>query len=312
MPRNTMASARSCCDGSRLTDEAGRGDRTRTCNRWFWRPVLYQLSYTPTDALLPTSSPGAACAAGIAGRTCSAPSGQGRFACSCGCCTCAPCRWCTPARSRVDFRPWPRCDVLVSRPSPPTPNKGLVTGGKRADSRLGAEADVNATRHRLRPEALTRLTRGGPTGPMTETSQPAQDLARIVDAARRMGVELDEAEALRWLSAMAADSGARSSSMPGAASSGTGSACSTSPPPTSPTSARWAGSSASRIGPGSRPRWPSPGSAAQSKIQTNPGDCDYFERINIHAPTREEACRDARRPDAGEGARAPSAARRIG
>src|ERR1044072_107933 len=27
----------------------GRGDRTRTCNRWFWRPVLYQLSYTPPD-----------------------------------------------------------------------------------------------------------------------------------------------------------------------------------------------------------------------------------------------------------------------
>ena len=33
------------------------------------------------------------------------------------------------------------------------------------------------------------------------------------------------------------------------------------------------------------------GSAAQSKIQTYPGDCDYFERINILAPTREEACR---------------------
>jgi hypothetical protein len=33
------------------------------------------------------------------------------------------------------------------------------------------------------------------------------------------------------------------------------------------------------------------GSAAQSKIQTNPGDCDYFERVNIHAPTRAEACR---------------------
>jgi hypothetical protein len=29
---------------------AGRGDRTRTCNRWFWRPVLYQLSYTPIGA----------------------------------------------------------------------------------------------------------------------------------------------------------------------------------------------------------------------------------------------------------------------
>ena len=32
------------------------------------------------------------------------------------------------------------------------------------------------------------------------------------------------------------------------------------------------------------------GSAAQSKIQSYPGDCDYFERINIIAPSREEAC----------------------
>lgn len=32
------------------------------------------------------------------------------------------------------------------------------------------------------------------------------------------------------------------------------------------------------------------GSAAQSKIQTYPGDADYFERINILAPSRTEAC----------------------
>ena len=32
------------------------------------------------------------------------------------------------------------------------------------------------------------------------------------------------------------------------------------------------------------------GSAAQSKIQTFPGDADYFERVNIIAPTRTEAC----------------------
>ena len=32
------------------------------------------------------------------------------------------------------------------------------------------------------------------------------------------------------------------------------------------------------------------GSAAQSKIQTYPGDADYFERVNILADTREEAC----------------------
>ena len=32
------------------------------------------------------------------------------------------------------------------------------------------------------------------------------------------------------------------------------------------------------------------GSAAQSKIQAYPGDCDYFERIHITAPTRAAAC----------------------
>jgi hypothetical protein len=32
------------------------------------------------------------------------------------------------------------------------------------------------------------------------------------------------------------------------------------------------------------------GSAAQSKIQSFPGDCDFFERIHITAPTREAAC----------------------
>lgn len=33
------------------------------------------------------------------------------------------------------------------------------------------------------------------------------------------------------------------------------------------------------------------GSAAQGKIQRYPGDSDFFERVNIKAPTREEACR---------------------
>jgi hypothetical protein len=33
------------------------------------------------------------------------------------------------------------------------------------------------------------------------------------------------------------------------------------------------------------------GSAAQGRIQRYPGDCDYFERVNIKAETREEACR---------------------
>ena len=32
------------------------------------------------------------------------------------------------------------------------------------------------------------------------------------------------------------------------------------------------------------------GSAAQGKIQRFPADCDFFERVHIRAPTREEAC----------------------
>src|SRR3954451_9989270 len=31
------------------------------------------------------------------------------------------------------------------------------------------------------------------------------------------------------------------------------------------------------------------GSAAQSKFQLFPGDCDFFERVHIVAPTREDA-----------------------
>ena len=34
-----------------------------------------------------------------------------------------------------------------------------------------------------------------------------------------------------------------------------------------------------------------PGSAAQSRIQSFPGDCDYFERVNAVADSRDEACR---------------------
>ena len=32
------------------------------------------------------------------------------------------------------------------------------------------------------------------------------------------------------------------------------------------------------------------GSAAQDKVQSFPGDCDYFERVHVAAPTREAAC----------------------
>ena len=31
-----------------LAFDSGRGDRTRTCNLRFWRPLLYQLNYAPS------------------------------------------------------------------------------------------------------------------------------------------------------------------------------------------------------------------------------------------------------------------------
>src|SRR5262245_22374791 len=37
--------------------ETGRGNRARTCDLRFWRPTLYQLSYTPKAALEITSAP---------------------------------------------------------------------------------------------------------------------------------------------------------------------------------------------------------------------------------------------------------------
>jgi hypothetical protein len=126
---------------------------------------------------------------------------------------------------------------------------------------------------------------------MTPTSQPAEDLARIVDAARRMGVELDEAEALRWLSAMAADSGGEIVLDAGSGTFGHR----VSMLDFSPANLAHFRDVGRIVGfedrPGVETALALSGSAAQSKIQTNPGDCDYFERVNLHAATREEACR---------------------
>ncbi len=132
---------------------------------------------------------------------------------------------------------------------------------------------------------------GARLAPMTMPSQPSEDLARIVEAAQRMGVELDEGEALRWLSAMAADSGGE---MVLDTESGTF-GHRVSMLDFSPANLAHFRAVGRIVGfedrPGVETALALSGSAAQSKIQTNPGDCDYFERVNIHAPTREEACR---------------------
>jgi hypothetical protein len=125
----------------------------------------------------------------------------------------------------------------------------------------------------------------------TNPSQPAQDLTQIIEAAQRMGVELDEAEALRWLSAMAADTGSEIVLDAGSGTFGHR----VSMLDFSPANLAHFRAIGRIVGfedrPGVETALALSGSAAQSKIQTNPGDCDYFERVNIHAPTRDQACR---------------------
>jgi hypothetical protein len=121
---------------------------------------------------------------------------------------------------------------------------------------------------------------------------PKEDLQRIIQSAQRLGVELDEEEALQWLTAMAAE-GAESVIID-----------------------KRTGVFGHRVSmldfsdadlehfrklgrliefkdvPGKiETALALSGSAAQSKIQTYPGDADYFERINILADSREEACK---------------------
>jgi len=118
------------------------------------------------------------------------------------------------------------------------------------------------------------------------------DLERIMESARRLGVEVEEEDALQWLASMAAHKGSEQITMD--------------------TRSGVFGHNITmldfsdreleyfrRVGkivefediPGKvETALALSGSSAQSKIQTYPGDCDYFERINIIAPTRAEAC----------------------
>jgi len=119
-----------------------------------------------------------------------------------------------------------------------------------------------------------------------------EDLQRIMESAQRLGIEVGEEEAMQWLTSMAAYKGSSQISMD--------------------TRAGVFGHNITmldfsdkdldyfkRVGkivefddiPGQvETALALSGSSAQSKIQSYPGDCDYFERINIIAPSREEAC----------------------
>jgi hypothetical protein len=122
---------------------------------------------------------------------------------------------------------------------------------------------------------------------------PSEDLRRIVESAARLGVELDEADALQWLTVMAAGSGA--SEVVVDIGSGTF-GHRVSMLDLDPTALARFRDIGRLVEVPDRPgvvetALALSGSAAQSKVQAYPGDADFFERVNIRASTRDEACR---------------------
>ena len=129
---------------------------------------------------------------------------------------------------------------------------------------------------------------------MTDTQPAAADLQRIIDSASRLGVELTEEQTLEWLAAMTEERG--DSDLRVDAESGTfgHKVAMLDFSPKDLERFRRIGQIVEVLGDPDDDSVESAlalsGSAAQSHIQAYPGDADYFQRLNIKAPTREEAC----------------------
>ena len=113
-----------------------------------------------------------------------------------------------------------------------------------------------------------------------------QDLSRIIESARRLGVEIDEGEALQWLSAMAAHQAEGDSIVVDERTGVFGHRVTMLD--FSPDDLAHFRKIGRLVEFEDRPgvvetALALSGSAAQSKIQTYPGDADFFERVNIRA-----------------------------
>jgi hypothetical protein len=124
-------------------------------------------------------------------------------------------------------------------------------------------------------------------------STPSDELKRIVDSAQRLGVELDEEEALQWLTAMAAMRSGEDDVVIDERSGVFGHRVSMLDfSPADLAHFREIGRLVEfHDTPGLvETALALSGSAAQSKIQSYPGDADYFERVNLRTETRQQAC----------------------
>jgi len=125
-----------------------------------------------------------------------------------------------------------------------------------------------------------------------QNAKPSADLEQIIESAKRLGVKIDEEGALQWLTAIAA---AQSNDEVVVDTRNGVFGNKISMLDFSPDNLAYFRKIGKLVEFEDQPgvvetALALSGSAAQSKIQTYPGDCDYFERINIHAATRQEAC----------------------
>jgi hypothetical protein len=123
---------------------------------------------------------------------------------------------------------------------------------------------------------------------VSESSQPSSEIARILESARRLGVELNEDEALHWLTAMAAGPGGGDVVVDTRAGVFGHRVTMLDFSPEELAYFRRVGALVEFLDePGVvETALALSGSAAQSKIQSYPGDCDFFERVNIRTATR--------------------------
>jgi hypothetical protein len=129
---------------------------------------------------------------------------------------------------------------------------------------------------------------------MNQEEQPTPNvsLQRIVESAHRLGIELDEQEALQWLTALASMKSTMDISVDASTGVFGSKIVMLDFSPHELAHFREIGRLVEfQDQPGVvETALALSGSSAQSKIQTYPGDCDYFERVNIKADTRQQAC----------------------
>ncbi|MBA3960137.1 MAG: hypothetical protein H0X60_07050 [Chloroflexi bacterium] len=125
----------------------------------------------------------------------------------------------------------------------------------------------------------------------TQAISTEEAIARVVESAERMGVALDEGEAAEWIAAMAAEvTGGDVVLDVGTGVYGHRVTMLDFKPEDLAHFRKVAAIVGFEDRPGVSTALALSGSAAQSKIHEYPADADFFERVHIKAPSREDAC----------------------